>query len=174
MKKIADHYPGTKLSVSEYNYGAGGDISGGIAQADVLGIFGRDGVFAANVWLLGGPSDFLFAAFAMYRNFDGNGAVFGDTSVSASTSAIDQSSVYASIASSDSSNVIVVAINKQPASLRAGITLRHTTSLSAADVYVLTSAATGPIKADGITSVSTNAFSYTMPARSVSTLIFRP
>jgi hypothetical protein len=174
MKKIADHYPGTKLSVSEYNYGAGGDISGGIAQADVLGIFGRDGVFAANVWLLGGPSDFLFAAFAMYRNFDGNGAVFGDTSVSASTSAIDQSSVYASVASSDSNNVIVVAINKQPAPLRAGIALRHTTSLSAADVYVLTSAATGPIKADGITSVSTNAFSYTMPARSVSTLIFRP
>jgi hypothetical protein len=174
MKKIADHYPGTKLSVSEYNYGAGGDISGGIAQADVLGIFGRDGVFAANVWLLGGQSDFLFAGFAMYRNFDGNGAVFGDTSVSASTSANDQTSVYASLASSDPNTVIVVAINKQPSSLEAGITVKHTTSLGTADVYTLTSAASNPVKADGLTKVSTNAFSYTMPARSVSTLVFRP
>jgi hypothetical protein len=174
MKKIADHYPGTKLSVSEYNYGAGGDISGGIAQADVLGIFGRDGVFAANVWLLGGQSNFLFAGFAMYRNFDGNGAVFGDTSVSASTSAVDQSSVYASVASSDSSNVIVVAINKQLQPLKAGITVKHTTSLSAADVYTLTSDTANPVKVDGITKVSTNAFSYTMPAYSVSTLVFRP
>ena len=51
MKKIADHYPGTKLSISEYNYGAGGDISGGLAEADVLGIFGREGLFAATMWL---------------------------------------------------------------------------------------------------------------------------
>ena len=174
MKKIADHYPGTKLSVSEYNYGAGGDISGGIAQADVLGIFGRDGVFAANVWLMGGQSDFLFAGFAMYRNFDGNGAVFGDTSISASTSAADQSSVYASISSSDENNVMVVAINKQPQPLKAGITVRHTASLSTADVYTLTSTSAMPVKGDGITKVSANAFSYTMPAYSVSTLVFRP
>ena len=46
MAKIAAHYPGTKLSISEYNYGAGGDISGGIAQADVLGVFGREGLFS--------------------------------------------------------------------------------------------------------------------------------
>jgi hypothetical protein len=37
--KIANYYPETKLAITEYNYGAGQDISGGIAQADVLGIF---------------------------------------------------------------------------------------------------------------------------------------
>ena len=50
--KIAANYPGTKLSFSEYDYGGGGDISGGIAQADVLGIFGAQGVFAATQWAL--------------------------------------------------------------------------------------------------------------------------
>src|SRR5262249_52918178 len=44
--KIQANYPGTKLSFSEYNYGGGTHISGGIAQADVLGVFGREGVFA--------------------------------------------------------------------------------------------------------------------------------
>jgi len=34
LAKIAAHYPGTKLSLSEYNYGAANDISGGVAQAD--------------------------------------------------------------------------------------------------------------------------------------------
>ena len=38
--KIAAHYPGTALSFTEWNYGGGTDISGAIATADVLGIFG--------------------------------------------------------------------------------------------------------------------------------------
>src|ERR1019366_5993457 len=45
MQKIAQTYPGTKLSFSEWNYGGGTDISGAIASADVLGIFGSYGVF---------------------------------------------------------------------------------------------------------------------------------
>jgi hypothetical protein len=174
MKKIADHYPGTKLSISEYNYGAGGDISGGIAQADVLGIFGREGMFAATMWELSGSSAYIFAGFAMFRNYDGKGAVFGDTSVSATTSASDKGSVYASVASADGTNVVVVAINKQGSSQKAGITLKHTASLGGADVYALTSGASKPVKGNALTKVATNAFSYTMPANSVTTLVFHP
>ena len=50
QEKIDKHYPGTRLAITEYNYGGGADISGAIAQADVLGIFGREGVFAAALW----------------------------------------------------------------------------------------------------------------------------
>ena len=39
-----------KIAITEYNYGGNNHISGAIAQADVLGIFGREGVFAANFW----------------------------------------------------------------------------------------------------------------------------
>jgi O-glycosyl hydrolase len=110
----------------------------------------------------------------MYRNYDGNGATFGDTSVSATTSAADQSSVYASVASASDTNVVVVAINKQGTAQKAGITLKHTASLGAADVYTLTSAGAKPVKGAAITRVATNAFNYTMPAQSVTTLVFRP
>ena len=50
--KIAANYPNTLLAITEYNYGAANHISGAIAQADVLGIFGREGLFAANLWRL--------------------------------------------------------------------------------------------------------------------------
>ncbi|HEY6124005.1 MAG TPA: glycoside hydrolase family 44 protein, partial [Steroidobacteraceae bacterium] len=50
--KIAANYPDTKLAITEYNYGGGNHISGGIAQADVLGVFGREGLYAATLWRL--------------------------------------------------------------------------------------------------------------------------
>jgi len=46
------YYPETGLSISEYKYGGGNDISGGIAQADVLGIFAKYDLHPANLWLL--------------------------------------------------------------------------------------------------------------------------
>jgi hypothetical protein len=173
MQKIATHYPGTKLSISEYNYGAGHDISGGMAQADVLGIFGREGLFAANASPVGTSNAFLYGAFAMYRNYDGQGAAFGDTSVDAGTSSVELSSVYAST-TPGSSNVVVVALNKAASPLRAGITIKHTASLETADVYTLSAANSTPAQQASLSKVATNAFSYVMPARSVSTLVFRP
>ena len=74
--KIAAHDPGLMLSLSEYNYGGGQDISGGIAQADVLGILGRYGVYAAALWELSADESFIYGAFAMYRNYDGQGSAF--------------------------------------------------------------------------------------------------
>jgi hypothetical protein len=172
--KIDKHYPGTKLSISEYNYGGGADISGGLAQADVLGVYGREGLFAAAMWPMADKSPFIYAGFAMFRNYDGKLGAFGDTSVSAMSSAVDKTSVYASVSSTAPSNVIVVAVNKLAKAQVAGITLTHTASLAAADVYTLTAAAASPQKAAPIAAVDTNAFSYTMPARSVSTLVFHP
>ena len=50
LERIAERYPGTKLAMTEYNFGAGDHISGGLAQADVLGIFGREGLYLGNYW----------------------------------------------------------------------------------------------------------------------------
>ena len=171
--KIDQHYPGTKLSISEYNYGASNDISGGVAQADVLGTFGREDVFAATVWMMNSTNTFIYGGFAMYRNYDGNGATFGDTSVAASTSSVDTSSIYASVSSQDPTKVVAVAINKAANPISATITVNHPTQLAAADVYVLTSASAAPAKGAAITANGANTFSYTMPARSVSTISFR-
>ena len=48
------NYPGTKLAVTEYNWGGLESINGALAQADVLGIFGREGLDLATIW--GPPS----------------------------------------------------------------------------------------------------------------------
>jgi O-glycosyl hydrolase len=140
----------------------------------VLGVYGRDGVFAAALWPLADNSPFIYAGFAMFRKYDGKLSAFGDTSVSAKTSAVDKTSVYASVSSKEPTNVIAVAVNKLGKAQVAGITLNHTAVLAAAEVYTLTAASSSPQKAAPITAVATNAFSYTLPARSVSTLVFHP
>jgi len=50
LDSIEKYYPGTKLAITEYDYGGGNHITGGIAQADVLGIFGKYGVYLATFW----------------------------------------------------------------------------------------------------------------------------
>ena len=47
---IDDHYPGTGLGITEWNFGADGHLSGGLATADALGIFGREGLYLATFW----------------------------------------------------------------------------------------------------------------------------
>jgi hypothetical protein len=137
LKELTDkRYPGTKLSMTEYNFGAGDHVSGGIAQADVLGIFGREGVFLANYWGNGagvGPlPKYIAAAFALYQNYDGKGARFGDTSVGASTPDITKASIYAATDSKVPGRLTVIALNKdQRASYQASIKLTGAACTSA-------------------------------------------
>ena len=65
---------------------AGNHISGAIAQADVLGIFGREGLFAATLWRLTANNSFIYGGFEMFRNYDGANGSFGDTSIRATNS----------------------------------------------------------------------------------------
>ncbi len=78
------NYSGTKLAISEYSWGAMCHINGALAQAEVLGIFGREKLDLATLW--GPPSSEQPGAFAfrMYRNYDGQGNGFGETGVRAS------------------------------------------------------------------------------------------
>lgn len=78
---IADSYPGTKLAITEYNWGGEKDASGAVALAIVLGTFGSEGVDLATYWTAPPPDSPAGAAFRLYRNFDGNGGEFGDVSL---------------------------------------------------------------------------------------------
>lgn len=117
QKQIADHYPGTKLSISEYNYGGGKDISGAIAQADVLGAFGRCGVFAACNWGIGPTDVAMLAGYNAFLNYDGNMSHFGDRGLAVTGESPADDSVYASVDSHDRRKMTVVAINKTNAPL---------------------------------------------------------
>ena len=189
LGKIATAY-GTKtaapgLSFSEYNPGCETQIEGGVAEADLLGIFGREGVFAATAWplqqIVNGSNqltNYLVAAYDLYRNYDGKGAVVGDTTVMAATSDVERSSVYAFAHSDDASKVDLVAINKTNAALPVSVDIADAPMLKAATLYELASAKAAVVPvwgtAPAVTCVSCNCtVSYTLPAMSVTTLVLQ-
>jgi hypothetical protein len=172
-QKIANKYPGTKLSITEWNYGGPNDVTGAIATADVLGIFGREHVDSAHIWPLSQSEPFTFAGVKAFRNYDGQSGEFGDIGIAAANSDTVNTSVYASLSSSNPNRVVVVAINKKSdASVTAGIRLAHPANLKTAKVYVLTGSTPALVAAAGLDATDVNAFSYVMPARSVSVLVF--
>jgi hypothetical protein len=75
---VAEAYPGTKIGLTEYNWGGEEDISGALALADILGLFGREGLDLACYWSTPADGSFAAAAYALFRNADGAGAHFGD------------------------------------------------------------------------------------------------
>ena len=112
FNSINTYYPGTKLAISEYNYGAEDHISGGIATADVLGIFGKYGVYMAGFWQVLSTYPYVEAAFNMYRNYDGANSTFGDISVYSETSDKVNSSIYASVFDGNDSRLHLIVMNK--------------------------------------------------------------
>jgi hypothetical protein len=114
MRQLAEGvYPGTKLGISEWNWGAEETLNGALAIADVLGIYGREDLYFAAYWRyppLGSPG---FYAFKLYTNYDGQGGRFGDTSVRATSFDQDRIASYAAV-DSRTGNLHLMLINKQP------------------------------------------------------------
>jgi len=100
LRNWADTYywPGTPIGITEYNWGAEGHINGATTQADILGIFGREGLDLAARWTTPDATTPTYKAIKMYRNYDGNKSAFGDTSVSAGGTNPDNVSVFAVVA----------------------------------------------------------------------------
>jgi hypothetical protein len=109
---VATYYPGTKTGITEYNWGAENHINGATAQADILGIFGREGLDLATRWTTPATGSPAYQAIKIYRNYDGNRSTFGDVSVRLSVPNPDNVSAFAAQRSSDGAMTIVV-INKQ-------------------------------------------------------------
>jgi hypothetical protein len=170
-EKIASGYPGTKLAISEWNYGGGSHVSGAIAAADALGIFGREGIDLAAYESLSDDERFVVGAFRAFRNFDGAGSAFGDRSVRATTSDHDLASVYASIRSTNADEMVLVAINKSDSPLDVTLEIDHTASYSAAEVHRLTAASDVPTRDADLTATSANRFESRLPPMSISVIV---
>jgi hypothetical protein len=173
QRDIDDFKPDTKIAITEYNYGGTNHISGAIAQADALGIFGEEGVFAATFWSLYGDSQsqFTSAAFNMYLDYDGAGGTFGDVSVDAATDDIAASAIYASVDSEDPNRMVLVAINRTGTAQDAAIALTHDRIFDHAEIYRIVSGDSTPDRLTDVELSQINAMHYTMPAWSVTTLV---
>ena len=108
---IARIKPSLRVAIGEYNFGADNDISGGIAQAETLGIFAKEGLWSANYWTIPARNSATALAFKLFRNYDGNGSSFGSTLVSDASFIRDDHSVFTSY-NTDLNYFTIILINK--------------------------------------------------------------
>ena len=92
-KWITDEYPGTQLCIGEWNWGGADNASGALAAAEVLGIFGREGVDMAYLWTV--PEGSQRRAWDIFRNCDGQGGRFGDRCLAVQSHAANSLSAFA-------------------------------------------------------------------------------
>ena len=169
---VNQNYPNTKLAITEYNWGALEDITGAVAQADILGIFGREQLDMATMWpdgsfTLGVPGSY---AFKIFLNYDGNGSQFGETSVSATTGDPDVLSIFA--AERHDSALTVLVLNKTTGAIADSISLADFTPAATAQVWQYSSANLSAIvrQAPDL-NVAASSVSMTFPAYSMTLLV---
>jgi hypothetical protein len=168
---ISQYYPGTKLAFSEYSIDSGNKlITDALAEADVLGIFGQQGLDFANMWSPPAPTDPIAFAFRLFRNFDGKGSQFGPTSVTALSTNPGNLSIYASEHTSNGALTLVV-INKTTAAIATTVSLANYTPAGAAEVYSYSNAHLKEITAAGSTPIVAGAISYTFPSYSATVFV---
>ncbi len=166
---VAIYYPGTKIGITEYNWGAESYINGATAQADIYGIFGREGLDLATRWTTPDPATPTYKAMKMYRNYDGTDSGFGDTSVNATGPNPDNVSTFAALRSSDGALTIMV-INKQlSASATTSVTVTNRLLSGTGQVWQL-SAANAITRLSDI-SFTGNKFTNTVPPQSITLFV---
>jgi hypothetical protein len=167
---VADYYPGTKLAISEYNWGGLESINGALAQADVLGIFGREGLDLAVLWEP--PTTTLPGAYAfrMFRNYDGAGSSFGETSVQSASADQGTLSIYAAQRTSDGALTVIV-INKTTNDLNSTIAFSGISVGTNATIYRYSTANLSAIVREADLSIAAGKVTSSFPAQSLTLLV---
>lgn len=170
MRGWADtNYPGLKLGLTEYDWGAEGHVNGATTEADLLGIFGREGLDMAIRWIVPATNTPVYKAFKMYRNYDGLHSTFGDTSVSATVPNPDNLSAFAARRTSSGALTVMVVNKVLSGSTPTVVNLTRFSPSGAAQVWQLTAAnaitrlADAPVVASNI--------NVTLPAQSITLFV---
>ncbi len=122
MRAWRDTYcPQMKLALSEYRWGKDNTVSGALAQAEALAIFGREGLDMALRWEVPDAGSLAEDAYRLYRNYDGQGSKVTGDSVRATSSDVDGVASYAVRAVNG--NLFVILINKGTASRDVTVTV---------------------------------------------------
>jgi hypothetical protein len=166
---VANHYPGTQIGITEYNWGDIDHINGATTQADILGIFGREGLDMAVRWEAPDVNSFIGKAFRMYRNYDGAGAKFGETSVSSSAPNVDEVSAFAARRTSDNALTVMLIAKTLTGDTPATVSLANFTPGQAIQRWQLDSTNTIVHRSDLAPTGST--VNLTLPAQSVTLLV---
>jgi uncharacterized protein (TIGR03437 family) len=169
---VAQNYPGTKIAISEYNWTGAGTLNGALTEAEILGIFGWQGMDMAMLWGPPSPTDPVAFAFQMYRNYDGIGGAFGETSVGATSADRSSLSVYGALR--DDLNLTAMVINKTGNDLSSIVSLANFSAGPAAHVWQYSGANLNAIVAQPDVPVAAGALSTVFPANSITLLVIPP
>ena len=160
---IAAHYPGTKLAISEYNWGSDDGISGALAQAEALAIFGREGVDLATRWVAPADSSKTEDAFLLYLNYDGAGAQVKGDSVRTTSANVDAVGAYAVRGGAGGNTLYVLLFNKDTAAQTTAVSVAGGLTQTA-QLYRFSGAAR--LAAAGTATPAGGSLTLALPARS--------
>ena len=166
---VAAYYPGTFTGITEYNWGAENHINGATAQADIYGIFGREGLDMAARWTTPDASTPTYKAMKLYRNYDGNKSTFGDVSVAAAGPNPDNVAVFAAERSADGALTIIAISKYLSGNTAATFNVANFPHNGTAQVWRLTAANTINHLSD--VNFIGGSFNATLPAQSISLFI---
>lgn len=176
---VATHYPDTPAAVTEYHFGAESHPNGATTQADVLGIFGREGLDMATLYTddplpLG---SFVAKAFQIYRNYDGRQSAFGDVSVRATAShaapvpLANHVGVYAALRTGDGALTLMVVSKYRSGDTPVQVNLANFAASGSAEVWRLSAANAGAIAQLPGLAFAGSGFSHTIPPQSVTLFV---
>lgn len=172
---INTYYPGTKIGISEWNFGADTTLNGALAISNVLGIFGREGVYMASYWRFPPKDSPGFYAFKMYTNFDDKGSAFGDRSIPLKNAPDMKVSSYAAL-DSKTGRVRLMLINNQPDTEQAvRVQLPRNLPKQAASLYRLSAQTGNRLAAQAPLDLGeTDKIELILPAYSATLIDFQP
>jgi Glycoside hydrolase family 44/Domain of unknown function (DUF4214)/SdrD B-like domain len=182
---VKTYYPGTKIGITEYNWGAEGDMNGATTQADIWGILGREGLDLADRWTTPAAGTPTYLAMKLFRNYDGSKDAFGDTGVQTAAANPDQVSAFSALRSRDGALTIMV-VNKNiydpnnpTATTTITINLSNFAGNGVAQEWQLAAINPADQTNAAITRLSDmnfsgNSFTITVPQESVSLLVLQP
>jgi hypothetical protein len=170
---VANNYPGTKTAIGEYNWGAHCHINGALAQADVLGILGREELDMAALWGPPEPDEPAAYAFRMYLNYDGAGSAFGETGVQASSADAEQLSIYAAQRGRDGALTLML-VNKAGVGLTSTVAITGFVPAGLAHIYRYSDQQLDAIVREADQSVTGGTFTAVFPANSITLVVVPP
>jgi Glycoside hydrolase family 44 len=171
---VNSYYPGTPISISEYECVAkpsSPTIIDALAEIEILGVFGDQSVALANNFNIPKPNDPLSFSYLMFLNYDGKGSKFGDTSVTSASTVPATLSVHGALRSSDGKLTVVV-INKTSSMIKTALSLSNFTAAGTAAVYTYSGADLTRILSGSPVVLSSNTVEYGFPAYSATLFIF--
>ena len=164
---VNQHYPGTRLLVSEYDFYQHDGNLGAVTYAEVLGVFGREGLDAATAWSPPDATQGGFAAFALYTNYDGKGGHFEANNARATVTGGSGIQAYAA-ASVTRSTIALVNEGSSPATIAVHFAAGFTPGTSA-EWYTHTTGATIARQAD--VAIAAGVATVTLGAQGVGLLV---